>query len=171
MGKPTLDPIAIPSTSAREAGERKGQEGRCVRTSVGWRARAHRPIPLPEDRYRERRSAPIRSKMVSFRGGRPRGARTDAGLMTARIFGRPFEIGGVDAVASLDSAGVVHDGLSRRRARTKRLDEGPQHAVTFNRGFWLGETPVTQALWTAVLGPQTAIRVDSSTRFSDRSSK
>ncbi|MCB9524551.1 MAG: formylglycine-generating enzyme family protein [Myxococcales bacterium] len=31
-------------------------------------------------------------------------------------------------------------------------DEGPQHEVTLTRGFWLGETPVTQALWVAVMG-------------------
>ncbi|MCB9549961.1 MAG: formylglycine-generating enzyme family protein [Myxococcales bacterium] len=31
-------------------------------------------------------------------------------------------------------------------------DEGPQHEVTLTRGFWLGDTPVTQALWLAVMG-------------------
>ncbi len=31
-------------------------------------------------------------------------------------------------------------------------DEGPQHEVTISRGFWLGETPCTQALWEAVTG-------------------
>ena len=31
-------------------------------------------------------------------------------------------------------------------------DEGPQHEVTLSRGYWLGETPVTQALWVAVMG-------------------
>lgn len=31
-------------------------------------------------------------------------------------------------------------------------DEGPQHHVTLSRGYWLGETPVTQALWVAVMG-------------------
>lgn len=30
--------------------------------------------------------------------------------------------------------------------------EGPQHEVTFTRGFWLGETPVTQVVWEAVMG-------------------
>ena len=30
--------------------------------------------------------------------------------------------------------------------------EGPQHAVTLAEGFWLFETPVTQALWVAVMG-------------------
>jgi len=31
-------------------------------------------------------------------------------------------------------------------------DEGPQHEVIFTRGYWFGETPVTQALWVAVMG-------------------
>ena len=31
-------------------------------------------------------------------------------------------------------------------------DEGPQHVVTWTRGRWLGDTPVTQALWEAVMG-------------------
>ncbi|MEX1368358.1 MAG: formylglycine-generating enzyme family protein [Nannocystaceae bacterium] len=31
-------------------------------------------------------------------------------------------------------------------------DEGPAHPVTITRGFWLGDTPVTQAMWKAVTG-------------------
>ena len=31
-------------------------------------------------------------------------------------------------------------------------DEKPQHEVMMSRGFWLGETPVTQAQWQAVMG-------------------
>jgi formylglycine-generating enzyme required for sulfatase activity len=31
-------------------------------------------------------------------------------------------------------------------------DEGPQHEVTLRQGFWLFDTPVTQALWTAAMG-------------------
>ena len=31
-------------------------------------------------------------------------------------------------------------------------DEGPRHAVTIGEGFWLFDTPVTQALWVAVTG-------------------
>jgi formylglycine-generating enzyme required for sulfatase activity len=31
-------------------------------------------------------------------------------------------------------------------------DEGPQHEVTIARGFWLADTPCTQALWQAVMG-------------------
>ncbi len=35
---------------------------------------------------------------------------------------------------------------------TGRFDtEGPQHEVTLTRGYWLGETPVTQAQWRAVV--------------------
>lgn len=38
--------------------------------------------------------------------------------------------------------------------------EGPQHEVTLTRGFWLGETPVTQALWQAVMGSNPSRFVD-----------
>jgi formylglycine-generating enzyme required for sulfatase activity len=31
-------------------------------------------------------------------------------------------------------------------------DEGPRHAVTLGQGFWLFDTPCTQALWRAVMG-------------------
>ena len=31
-------------------------------------------------------------------------------------------------------------------------DEGPRHPVTIIRGFWLADTPCTQALWQAVMG-------------------
>jgi formylglycine-generating enzyme required for sulfatase activity len=31
-------------------------------------------------------------------------------------------------------------------------DEGPRHQVTIGDGFWLFDTPCTQALWTAVMG-------------------
>ena len=34
----------------------------------------------------------------------------------------------------------------------RESDEGPVHSVTISRGFWLGETPVTQAQWIAVTG-------------------
>jgi len=39
-------------------------------------------------------------------------------------------------------------------------DEGPQHEVTLTRGFWLGDTPVTQALWEAVMGGNPSRFVD-----------
>lgn len=31
-------------------------------------------------------------------------------------------------------------------------NEGPQHQVTISQGFWLADTPCTQALWLAVMG-------------------
>ncbi|MCP4407942.1 MAG: formylglycine-generating enzyme family protein [Gammaproteobacteria bacterium] len=31
-------------------------------------------------------------------------------------------------------------------------NEGPRHQVTLSRGYWLFDTPVTQALWEAVMG-------------------
>ncbi len=31
-------------------------------------------------------------------------------------------------------------------------DEGPQHTVRIHHGFWMFDTPVTQALWQAVMG-------------------
>ena len=34
----------------------------------------------------------------------------------------------------------------------RRDDEGPRHHVELTQGFWLGETPCTQALWKAVMG-------------------
>ncbi len=33
-----------------------------------------------------------------------------------------------------------------------RYDEGPRHQVTITRGFWLFDTPCTQALWASVMG-------------------
>jgi formylglycine-generating enzyme required for sulfatase activity len=34
----------------------------------------------------------------------------------------------------------------------RSLDEGPQHLVTWTRGRWLADTPVTQALWKVITG-------------------
>ena len=31
-------------------------------------------------------------------------------------------------------------------------DEGPQHKVTFTKGFWMADTPCTQLLWSQVMG-------------------
>jgi len=39
---------------------------------------------------------------------------------------------------------------SPEREKGRYNDEGPQHEVVISRGFWLGETPVTQAQWAAV---------------------
>jgi formylglycine-generating enzyme required for sulfatase activity len=42
-------------------------------------------------------------------------------------------------------------------------DEGPQHLVTLTQGFWMGDTPVTQALWVAA-GRKNTSRFQSPTR-------
>jgi formylglycine-generating enzyme required for sulfatase activity len=34
----------------------------------------------------------------------------------------------------------------------RQKNEGPQHEVTLTRGYWLAETPCTQALWQVVMG-------------------
>ncbi len=41
-----------------------------------------------------------------------------------------------------------------------KYNEGPQHEVRISKGFWLFDTPVTQALWTEVMG-------DNPSRFKD----
>ena len=52
---------------------------------------------------------------------------------------------------SLDSAGAVPHGVARRRAGAVRVEQLP-HEVVIDEGFWMFETPCTQALWEAVLG-------------------
>ena len=42
-------------------------------------------------------------------------------------------------------------------------DEGPQHRVELTEGFWLADTPCTQALWTEVMGENPS-RFQSPTR-------
>ena len=42
-------------------------------------------------------------------------------------------------------------------------DEGPRHQVTLTQGFWLFDTPCTQALWEAVMGKNPS-RFQSPTR-------
>ncbi len=45
------------------------------------------------------------------------------------------------------------DGSGEKGAEEGRLDDREDlHKVTFNQGFWLAETTVTQALWEAVTG-------------------
>ncbi len=46
-------------------------------------------------------------------------------------------------------------------------DEGPLHQVTWTRGYWLADTPITQALWQAVMGYNPS-QFQSSTRPVDR---
>ncbi len=47
--------------------------------------------------------------------------------------------------------GSPEDEEGRDGADTE-WNEGPQHQVTLTKGYWLFDTPVTQELWTAVMG-------------------
>ncbi|MFN9082696.1 MAG: formylglycine-generating enzyme family protein [Planctomyces sp.] len=49
------------------------------------------------------------------------------------------------------------------------FDEGPQHRVVISQGFWLGETPVTQQQWRAVVQAAKASELpDSPSSFKDK---
>lgn len=62
-----------------------------------------------------------------------------------------FEVSGVQQVMRWIPPGKFTMGSPPNEPG--RFDnEGPQHEVTFTRGFWLAETPCTQALWCAVMG-------------------
>ncbi|SDF11143.1 formylglycine-generating enzyme family protein [Rhodospira trueperi] len=56
------------------------------------------------------------------------------------------------------SMGSPEDKVGRRDNKGFWSDESPQHEVTLDQGFWLFDTPCTQALWQAVMG-------DNSSRF------
>jgi formylglycine-generating enzyme required for sulfatase activity len=61
-----------------------------------------------------------------------------------------FEVRGVrQRMRWIPSGTFLMGSPSSERGRWD--DERPQHEVTLSRGYWLGETPVTQALWVAVL--------------------
>ena len=71
-----------------------------------------------------------------------------------------FRVGGVTPEAALDSPGRFLMG-SPRDEEGRYDDEGPQHEVTIERGFWLFDTPCTQALWEAVMGAESEPVPDS----------
>ncbi len=62
-----------------------------------------------------------------------------------------FSVGEVEQRLRWIPAGTFMMG-SPQREPGRYENEGPQHPVTISRGFWLGDAPVTQALWTAVMG-------------------
>ena len=62
-----------------------------------------------------------------------------------------FETGGVSHRLRWMTPGEFLMGSPESEAG-RWEDEGPQHTVTLTEGFWLGETPCTQALWQAVTG-------------------
>ena len=68
-------------------------------------------------------------------------------------FGRwaAFEVNGVEQVMRWIPAGTFRMGSPGDDPEAYD-DEQPQHEVTLTEGYWLAETPCTQALWKAVAG-------------------
>ena len=62
-----------------------------------------------------------------------------------------FEIGGVEQRMRWIPPGRFRVGSPESEAG-RWDDEGPRHWVVLTEGFWLAETPCTQALWEAVTG-------------------
>jgi formylglycine-generating enzyme required for sulfatase activity len=61
-----------------------------------------------------------------------------------------FEVEGVQQRLRWIPPGWFVMGAPSQEAGSRRND-GPPHPVRLTRGYWLGETPVTQALWRAVM--------------------
>lgn len=61
-----------------------------------------------------------------------------------------FEVDGVEQRLRWIRPGTFEMGSPENEAG--RDDDEVQHTVTITQGFWLGETPCTQALWEAVMG-------------------
>ena len=63
-----------------------------------------------------------------------------------------FEVAGVQHRMRWIPSGRFLMGSPETELGRWYRNEGPQHEVILTRGYWLGETPVTQALWVAVIG-------------------
>jgi formylglycine-generating enzyme required for sulfatase activity len=62
-----------------------------------------------------------------------------------------FDVNGVQHRMRWIPPGMFRMGSPRSEA-ARNDDEGPQHWVTITNGYWIGETPVTQLLWVAIMG-------------------
>lgn len=47
----------------------------------------------------------------------------------------------------------------------ERLDNELQHEVTLTKGFWIADTPVTQALWEVAMGDNPSILMEKNNRL------
>ncbi|MFO7563886.1 MAG: formylglycine-generating enzyme family protein [Enhygromyxa sp.] len=103
------------------------------------------PLPDADELILETRG----QKMVLRREARPRWAhamgRDRYGLWAA------FAVGKVEQRMRWIPPGRFMMG-SPEHEEGRWDDEGPQHLVTLDQGFWMAETPCTQALWKAVMG-------------------
>lgn len=61
-----------------------------------------------------------------------------------------FTVNGAEQRMRWIRAGTFHMGSAPDEAG-RRDNEGPRHQVTLTRGYWLFDTPCTQALWQAVM--------------------
>ncbi len=68
------------------------------------------------------------------------------------VYGEWIRVGiaGVECLLRWIPAGTFSMG-SPAQELGRTFDEGPREEVQINQGFWLFDTPVTQALWTAVM--------------------
>lgn len=64
-----------------------------------------------------------------------------------------FTVGGVEQRMRWIAPGTFMMG-SPASDRESFGDEKPEHEVTLTHGYWLADTPVTQALWRAVMGDE-----------------
>ena len=68
---------------------------------------------------------------------------------------RTVSVNGVDIVIVHIPAGEFLMG-SQETEEGRRTDEGPQHRVLINKGFWMGKYEVTRGQWIAVMGEDEA---------------
>jgi len=68
---------------------------------------------------------------------------------------KTVSVNGVDIVMVYIPAGEFMMG-SPETEEGRRSDEGPQHRVVINKGFWMGKYEVTRGQWIAVMGEDEA---------------
>ena len=68
---------------------------------------------------------------------------------------KTISVNGVDIVMVYIPAGEFLMGSPETEA-LRQSDEGPQHRVVINKGFWMGKYEVTQGQWIAVMGQNEA---------------
>lgn len=135
-------PIGLVTATAPEVWLQEAPDGSRARHRLADGAE----LPLPESNYLQ--------------------LSTDGGSVTLRAWTRPtwavaagrdafglwatFAVGGIEQRMRWIPPGRFTMGSPPTEAG--RFDDEAQHEVAINAGFWLGETPVTQALWTAVMG-------------------
>jgi hypothetical protein len=118
---------------------------KCFQIVAGDRDSVRLPIPT--------------AKQVSVRSDRAEiGLGRRAWPRAAKQFGHDrfgqfarFEVGGVSFRLRWIPPGTFRMG-SPEGEPGRYGNEGPQHWVTITQGYWLAETPCTQALWEAVMG-------------------